>query len=113
MSETPQGDGMTVDCRSVREGEWVEDYLLGRLSEPARDAFEAHFFECEECFARLEAARLLQHELRTSGVRVSFASRRTSYTRTWLATAAGLAAVAVGVGVLPLRHGPPAAAAAP
>jgi hypothetical protein len=94
---------MSVDCRAVRDGDLIEDYLLGRLTESDRDAFEAHFFECEDCYARLEAARLLRRELRASGAKV-VPLRRFARTRTWLATAAGLGAVAVGVSFLTFRR---------
>jgi anti-sigma factor RsiW len=34
----------------------LDAYLKDRLSESERDAFEAHYFACEECMAQLEAA---------------------------------------------------------
>jgi anti-sigma factor RsiW len=32
----------------------VEQYLLGELSGPEREAFEEHFFSCPECVEALE-----------------------------------------------------------
>jgi tetratricopeptide (TPR) repeat protein len=49
-----------MDCRHVAEEEIAEGYLADRLPDGEREAFEAHFFECGDCFARvkaLEAAR--------------------------------------------------------
>jgi hypothetical protein len=36
----------------------VERYLLGELGPEARDAFEEHFFDCEECSTELRAMTL-------------------------------------------------------
>jgi len=40
----------------------TERYLLGEFSEEMREAFEAHFFECEECAHDLRAAAALIDE---------------------------------------------------
>jgi len=37
----------------------VEKYFLGQLAEPDRDAFEAHYFECELCAAEIRAGVIL------------------------------------------------------
>lgn len=39
-----------------------ERYLLGELSPEMRDAFEEHFFECEECALDLRAGAVFVHE---------------------------------------------------
>ena len=45
-----------MDHAYVEEHDLVEGYLAGRLSEGERDAFEAHYFDCEACIEQLEAA---------------------------------------------------------
>jgi hypothetical protein len=73
------------------------EYLLGRLGEEDKDAFELHFLECAECFERLEALRALQGEL----VRLRPAIERAAITRARprlvgpVVWAAGLAATLV------------------
>lgn len=42
----------------------VEKYLLGELSPEARDAFEEHFFDCEECSTELRAMTLFLAQAR-------------------------------------------------
>ena len=52
-----------MDCERVRREEIAEDYLAGRLAEPACEEFEHHFFECVACAEALERVRALQLEL--------------------------------------------------
>ncbi len=53
-----------MDCETVQQQSIVEAYLRGKLDEARREAFELHYFECERCFAELEAARTVQAALR-------------------------------------------------
>jgi tetratricopeptide (TPR) repeat protein len=52
-----------LDCERLRREEIAEDYLAGRLAEPACEEFEHHFFECAACAEALERVRALQLEL--------------------------------------------------
>jgi len=45
-----------MDHSHVEEHDLIEAYLADRLSESDRDAFEAHYFDCETCLERLETA---------------------------------------------------------
>jgi hypothetical protein len=45
-----------MDHSYVEEHDLAESYLAGRLSDSERDAFEAHYFDCEACLERLETA---------------------------------------------------------
>ncbi len=45
-----------MDHAYAEEHGLLDAYLKDRLSESERDAFEAHYFACEECMAQLEAA---------------------------------------------------------
>jgi tetratricopeptide (TPR) repeat protein len=48
--------GMGMNCADVQEGDFLERYLLERLSDLERDAFEQHYFECSSCFSLLQTA---------------------------------------------------------
>jgi TolA-binding protein len=53
-----------MNCKEVEDRNILEGYLLDRLSEPEREEFEKHFFECGSCFAQLLTGLALQTELR-------------------------------------------------
>lgn len=53
-----------MNCKEVEERDIPELYLLDRLTEPERDEFEKHYFECESCFAQVQTGLTLQAELR-------------------------------------------------
>jgi tetratricopeptide (TPR) repeat protein len=53
-----------MNCKEVEERNILEGYLLERLSEPEREEFEMHYFECGSCFAQLQTGLTLQTELR-------------------------------------------------
>lgn len=52
-----------MDCRDVREQGLLEGYLVGTLEERVQEEFEAHLFECDDCFHEAEALRGLQARL--------------------------------------------------
>ena len=56
-----------MDCGRVTRDEIIESYLVGRLSDEDRDAFEAHYFECARCFGDLQALQAIQGELQSGG----------------------------------------------
>src|SRR5271156_119793 len=62
MSPDGPGNGLTndrealnMDHRQATESMAVEKYLLEELTPEARDQFEEHFFDCEECAVELRA----------------------------------------------------------
>jgi tetratricopeptide (TPR) repeat protein len=81
----------TVTCDEVEQRALAEDYLLGRLAEQDRVAFELHYFECEKCYARVDALRAVKEAL--DAAPAAAAPSPTSWR--WLAVAAALL-VAVG-----------------
>ncbi len=91
-----------MDCGRVRTENVAERYLLGRLDEPEREAFEDHLVACGDCCGELADLCALQGELerepradRGRGRRAVEPSRRT-----WLlAVAAAVVAVAAGLGL--------------
>lgn len=62
MSET-ETDLAPMDCARVTRGNIVEQYVVGRLTEADRDAFEQHYFECARCLEELRQYQRLQEEL--------------------------------------------------
>ncbi len=53
-----------MDHTYVEEHDLLEAYLAERLSAEERDSFEAHYFSCETCLERLEAAEGLREGMR-------------------------------------------------
>ena len=87
----------SMDCGRVAREEILESYLVGRLSDEDRDAFEAHYFECARCFDELQTLQAIQAELRQAAA--EFGRNPTRPLLRW-ARAAGLAAaVVLAVGV--------------
>jgi hypothetical protein len=52
-----------MDCREVEERGLAEAYVAGRIEPAARDAFEEHYFGCDDCLARIEACSHLRRGL--------------------------------------------------
>ncbi len=52
-----------MNCHRVSEEHFAERYLLDDLADADREAFERHFFECDQCFAELEALRAVKVRL--------------------------------------------------
>jgi hypothetical protein len=44
-----------MDHQEALRGGVVEKYLLNEMPQPERDEFEAHFFDCQDCAADLQA----------------------------------------------------------
>jgi tetratricopeptide (TPR) repeat protein len=80
-----------MDCARVAREEILEGYLLGRLPEDDRAAFEEHYFECEHCFEELRTVRAAREELARLG---DEADSRTHTFFGWKAVA-GFAAAAI------------------
>lgn len=59
-----------MTCLDLKSHDTTERYITGNLSEDERDAFEAHYFECDECFAGLEALRAAQADLRANAAKM-------------------------------------------
>jgi len=72
-----------MNCKEVEERNILEGYLLDRLSEPEREEFEKHYFECGSCFAQLQTGLALQTELRRQPAMPARA-RGASWRRAWV-----------------------------
>jgi tetratricopeptide (TPR) repeat protein len=53
-----------MNCSDVEEKDLLESYVLDRLTDSEREAFEQHYLECDSCFAQLETGLALREELR-------------------------------------------------
>ena len=81
-----------MDCDRVAREDILENYLGDRLSPDDREAFEQHYFECARCFDDLRLLESIHTALRPAAQASALPTRQRL---TWLATAAGLAAVIV------------------
>jgi tetratricopeptide (TPR) repeat protein len=91
-----------MDCALVERGDLAERYLLGRLSEEERTAFEEHYFECDRCFDDLERLRAIQAELADSTTDDTAEVRQPRIRRKWfvgIGAAATLAALGIALQV--------------
>ena len=105
-----------MTCEEISQSELVEHYLLGRLDETARDAFEQHFFACERCFDRVQTLRALRSELKATAAALRAEPSRPTgvwaWKWAWAPTFAMLVLAAVIVSLF-LRSGPPSEKTAP
>jgi anti-sigma factor RsiW len=91
--------------QDIEDQEIIERYLRNQLAPEERQAFEEHFFGCEECFEKLQATEQFIAGIRDAGSRGLLGRRQPSDAapaRTWRAwmfpaLAAGYAALLVSV----------------
>ncbi len=60
-------DSGIMDHQQAVKNMMAERYLLGELGPQERDAFEAHLFECTECFEQVRAGTEFVHYIRRIG----------------------------------------------
>ncbi len=86
-----------MNCQRASKEDLAERYLLGELDTADQEAFERHFFECEDCFTQLEALRAMGDRLARDRESIPrLALRPRSAMRWWwwaLATAAAVTIV--------------------
>ena len=83
-------------CEDVRERGVIEQYVTARLTDPEREAFEEHFFECDSCFEAVELATAVREGFE-SGARTSFDPRRLAPWRRLSLAAAAVLLIATGL----------------
>ena len=88
--DTTHSTKSPMDCDRVAREDVLESYLGDRLSPDDRDALEQHCFECGRCFEELRLLESIRTELRRAADTSALQTRRGL---TWLAPAAGVAAV--------------------
>lgn len=101
---SPLKDGM--DCARVAQEDILEGYLLGKLSEEDRDAFEEHYFECAGCFDQLRTLQDLREELAHARTEPDLGARRVFQ---WAAVAAFGTAASISLALVVSLYHPPAA----
>jgi len=105
-----------MNCKEAEEGEILEAYLLDRLSEAERDAFEQHYFACEVCLAQLQTSLTLQEDLRSRpSARAHSGSTFFGQVRLWAPALAATVVLAVGLWQYSARQhlAPPVSSAPP
>jgi tetratricopeptide (TPR) repeat protein len=98
-----------MNCQEVEERDILGEYLLDRLSEPEREEFEKHYFECGSCFSQLQTGLALQTELRRQPA-MPVRARVASLRRAWLwapAFAAIVIVLSAGIWWYSARNRPP------
>ncbi len=85
-----------TSCARYGDLDFAERYVLGQMSEPEQADFEAHYFECQDCFATVQALQSAQGVLRErDSVPTQRRAARARFTVAWvgLAAAATIAAL--------------------
>ncbi len=85
-----------TSCARYGDLDFAERYVLGQMSEPEQADFEAHFFECQDCFAAVQALQAAQGVLRErDSAPTQRPAARARFTAAWigLAAAATIAAL--------------------
>ncbi len=85
-----------MNCKEVEAREILEEYLLDRLTEPDREEFEKHYFECAACFSQLQTRLAVQAELQRQPA-IPARARGAGFRLAWAWTPAFVTGVAVGV----------------
>lgn len=104
-----------TSCARYGDLDFAERYVLGQMSEPEQADFEAHYFECPDCFAAVQALQTTQGVLRERDGAPQRRAAHARFTAAWvgLAAAASMAALLLWS---PWRHAdrqPPAPGATP
>ena len=86
-----------MDCARIVADQIMEKYLLDQLDDPEREQFENHFFECEECFARLEALQAAQRVLSEEPATTERSIVRPWRSRSWRWAVAAAAVAVIGL----------------
>lgn len=92
--------------KKCRYEDKIDEYLLNRLEGTERDAFEEHYFNCEDCFRMLRERERLIGAVKLRGRALLEAPPVRSLVRrpaplAWAAAAAGVALIAATILVLP------------
>jgi len=72
-----------MDCAHIKDQEFAERYLLGKLAPEERDAYELHYFECAGCFQELQHLLAIREELKAGSLRAASPQRPGRTSRAW------------------------------
>jgi anti-sigma factor RsiW len=92
-----------IDCAKAGERDLALLYLAGRLPEDEAEAFEAHYFECENCWHDVQRGSELRAALGKPAVAPLAAATRSAWDWRPFAAAAVIAFVGLGVWQLTRR----------
>ncbi len=95
---------ITITCELVDERDLDTRYLAGTLDEVEAEAFEAHYFGCDRCWALVREGQAIRAALTAAGGGARRAPRL-SNTALW-GLAAGLGVVAAGLVLRGTAFGP-------
>lgn len=84
-----------VNCVNVMQEDIAEKYLLARLTDTEKEAYERHFLECDRCFQELENYRALRNELRRKAAATNVHSMVRPFAVPWTWTAAAAVVILV------------------
>jgi len=93
-----------MTCDEIQARGIAEDFLHNRLTAQEREAYERHFFDCDRCFAGLEALRAVRAELVAQRSPAVPATAVRSTSNGWLALAAMLV-IGAGGAIFLMRTG--------
>jgi hypothetical protein len=100
-----------ITCEIVDEQDLDTRYLAGTLSEAGAEAFEAHYFGCDRCWALVRRGQEAKAALAAPPGTLTIARPPAVRARPWLAVAASLAVLAAGLqtwrAIAGNRHQPP------
>jgi len=88
----------SMDCNRIAAEDVAEHYLLGRLADADRDAFESHVFECDRCFDDLRTLQAVRTELQSMPSTAAVVAARSRRLPVWM-TAAAVVALAAALGL--------------
>jgi hypothetical protein len=91
-----------IDCPSARERDLAVLYLAGKLPEGETQAWERHYFGCENCWQDVQRGSELRAAFGKAPVLPRI--RAVPFSRAWLALAAAAVLAIVGVGVWQLNR---------
>lgn len=103
--DTTASLGPPMDCEQVTRDEVIQGYLLDTLSEDTREAFERHYFDCDQCLGELQALEAIRDELRQTPEPQRHMRPRFNV---WLPVAAVAAVFVLAVTAMFWRSAPPA-----
>ncbi len=95
-----------MNCEYVDEKDLVSGYLAGRLDPAEAEAFEAHYFECERCWAEVTRAIELRAAFTGAAAEGAPAQTRRRRPTTWWRWSAPLAAAAAVMLIAVWQFGP-------
>ena len=87
-----------MTCDEVQHDDLVERYLANQLADAGREAFEQHYFACDNCFADLEAVRAVQSALQSRALEIRTIPSRIRYQ--WVVGLAVAASLFIAIGIV-------------